>query len=158
MKTSQKVFLGVLTAVAVLALVIGSVALVGGNQSADLGASTPGTRFPHGVTFGDPSYSPTNLALVKAGTCTILADASVAATSTKNFDCAFTGARSGDIVVAALQASSTLASQYVIKGVTASSTADYLTFSILNLTGGAAVPAATNGFGSSTQVELFRAQ
>lgn len=96
------------------------------------------------------------LSVVAKGTCTILANASVAATSTKNFDCAFSGVRAGDTVMAHLSASSTLASQYVLKGYVASSTNDYITFSILNLTGAAAVPAATNGFGSSTEIIILR--
>lgn len=98
----------------------------------------------------------TALSVVAKGTCTILADASVAATSTKNFDCAFSGVKAGDTVMAHLSASSTLASQYVIKGYVASSTDGYITFSILNLTGAAAIPAATNGFGSSTQIVILR--
>lgn len=96
------------------------------------------------------------LSVVSKGTCSILANASVAATTTANFDCAYTGVQSGDIVMAHLTASSTLASQYVLKGVVASSTSGWITFSILNLTGGSAVPAATNGFGSSTEVIIFR--
>lgn len=97
-----------------------------------------------------------SLSLIQKGTCTILADASVAATSTKNFDCAFAGVNAGDTVFVTEQASSTLASQFVIKGATASSTTGFITFSILNLTGTAAVPSATNGFGSSTQVLILR--
>lgn len=58
MKTSTKVFLGVLSLVAVLALVIGSVALVGGNQQ---GAQTQlgggGTRFPNGISANSTSPS-----------------------------------------------------------------------------------------------------
>lgn len=117
-----------------------------------------GTQFPHGIVVGSNTFSPSNLSLVKAGTCSILANASVAATSTANFDCAFTGVRSGDVVVVTQVSSSTVASQYVIKGANASSTADFITFSVLNLTGAAATPAATNGFGSSTQVLIFRTQ
>lgn len=90
------------------------------------------------------------------GTCTLLSDASVAATSTKNFDCAVTGVQSGDIVEAQLTASSTIASQYVIKGAVASSTSGWVTISLLNLTGAAAVPSATFGFGSSTNIQIFR--
>lgn len=96
------------------------------------------------------------LSVVAKGTCSILANASVAATSTKNFDCAFSGVRAGDIVMAHLSASSTLASQYVVKGYVASSTDGYITFSVLNLTGAAAIPAATNGFGSSTEIVILR--
>ncbi len=89
-------------------------------------------------------------------TCDIPGNASVAATSTKNFDCAISGVQSGDKVYVTEQASSTLATQYVIKGATASTTNGFVTFSVLNLTGAAAVPSATPGFGSSTQVLIVR--
>lgn len=102
------------------------------------------------------SSSGSALTLIKKGTCSILANASVGATSTANFDCSFTGVKSGDTVMAHLTASSTLASQYVIKGYVASTTDGWITFSILNLTGGAATPAATNGFGSSTEISILR--
>ena len=111
------------------------------------------TTFAGSLAIGSTGSA---LTLVKKGTCTILANSSIAATSTANADCAFTGVLSGDVVMAHLAASTTLASQYVIKGYNASTTAGFVTFSILNLTGGAAVPGATVGFGSSTEVEIFR--
>lgn len=144
-------------------IVIGLVVLVGiflgtyfpRPTSAPLGKElTDVQNFNGGARIGEFG---TAFAHVKTGTCSILANASVSATSTKNFDCAFDGVKAGDKVFVHQVASSTLASQYVIKGYVASSTDGYITFSILNLTGGAAVPAATNGFGSSTEVSVFRA-
>lgn len=149
----------IVVGIAVLALILSTYGLVGGNQSSStLGNATPGTRFPHGITIGLPANSPSNIAKILSGTCTILANTSIAATSTANFDCAITGVTPGDIVTVASQASSTLASQFVIKGVTASSTAGFVTFSMLNLTGAAAVPAATVGVGSSTQYQIVTVQ
>ncbi len=104
----------------------------------------------------------TKYSLVKSGTCTLLADSSIPATSTRAVDCAipasgsFNGIRSGDIVRLNLQASTTLASQYIIKSSQASSTNGYASALLVNLTGGAAVPSATNGFGSSTVYQIFR--
>lgn len=150
----------------VMIIAIGAYSFPASRVVIDKALGAVGTRFPNGLAVGSTaSVTQNKLTVGNAGTaignlvfgtCTILANASVAATSTSNFDCAFTGAVSGDKVVASLAASSTLASQYVIKGVSASSTSDFITFSILNLTGGAAVPAATNGFGSSTQIILVR--
>lgn len=97
-----------------------------------------------------------SIAAIFKGTCTLLADSSVTATSTKNFDCAIPNVQPGDIVQAQLNASTTPASQYVIKGVMASTTPGFITISLLNLTGTSAVPSATNGFGSSTDYEIFR--
>lgn len=109
-----------------------------------------------GVTGLYVGSSGTTLTGIFTGTCSILANASVAATSTSNFDCVAADAVSGDKVFVAQLASSTLASQYVIKGVRASTTSGFITFSILNLTGTSAVPAATNGFGSSTAYFIVR--
>lgn len=102
------------------------------------------------------AVSGTKYSYIKSGTCFLLADSSHAATTTKNFDCAVTGARSGDLVRMSLAASTTLASQYIIKSAQASTTANFLTVQLLNLTGTSAVPSATNGFGSSTSYMLFR--
>lgn len=117
------------------------------------------STFSGGIQVSDKNGTAgTALKLIKSGTCTILANVSIAATSSKNFDCTFTGARSGDIVLAHPIASSTVAAQYAITGYNASTTNDTITFTVLNLTGVAAVPAATVGFGSSTQVTLLRPQ
>lgn len=125
--------------------------LGGGNLSPIL------STFYGGINVSDKNGTAgTNYKLIKNGTCTILADVSVAATSTKNFDCAFTGVQSGDLVFAHLAATSSLASQYEIKGVTASTTNGWITFSLLNLTGTSATPSNTVGVGSSTVVQIFR--
>lgn len=98
----------------------------------------------------------TGMAQILNGTCNIPANASVAATSTANFDCAVSNVQSGDRVFASLAASTTIASQYVIRSVQASTTAGFITFTLLNLTGTAAVPSATNGFGSTTAYYIVR--
>jgi hypothetical protein len=100
--------------------------------------------------------------LIKSGTCTLRADFSIAATSTRNVSCTgitgYTGA-AGDVVRLQLAASTTLASQYLVKSASASTTASgSIEAALVNLTGGAAVPAATNGFGSSTVYQVFRPQ
>lgn len=106
----------------------------------------------------------TPLALYASGTCTLKADFSIAATSTRNVSCTgitlqggatYTGA-AGDLIDIQLAASTTLASQYVVKSAQASTTAGSVELQLLNLTGGAATPAATNGFGSSTQFQIYR--
>lgn len=159
MKTSTKVFLGILSLAVVLALVIASVALVGGNQSqsAPLGAATPGTRFLHGITIGTSAYYATNLALVQAGTCSLVSDASILATTTGTGTCVTTGSLAGDVVIVSLATTTTkMAAQYSVIGTVAGT--DSTTVRLLNLTGVTAVPSATNGLGSSTQFQVFRAQ
>lgn len=150
------------SAVTAFIVAILAVLVVGGNNqpqpSLEVGAATPGTRFPHGLTVGSiPPYSPTNLALYEQGTCTLLANYSIAASTTANVDCLIPDAVAGDVVRLQLAASTTLASQYMIKAAAATSTGA-VTAQITNLTGATAVPAATNGFGSSTVYQLWRAQ
>ena len=138
-----------------------AVGFLGGQQMTDkLGGMTN----LDGLTI-TPVLSSDGLAVGSSGTtiqkvidttCSIVANSSVPATSTRNFDCTVTGVVSGDRVTAMLAASSSVASQYVIKGVTASTTDGYVTISLLNLTGTAATPAATNGFGSSTLIRVTR--
>lgn len=126
--------------------------------SVSFGASTPGTRFPHGITVGLPPNIPSNYALIESGTCFLLADFSITATTTRNVDCAITDAVAGDRIQLTLAASTTLASQYIVKSSQASSTSGFATAQLVNLTGGNAVPSATNGFGSTTEYRLFRTQ
>lgn len=126
--------------IAILAVLLAGVALVGvNNQSATttLGASTPGTRFPHGVTIGLPTNSPTNIADVKVVTCSagIIGNNTVTASSTKAFDCAVTGIISTDIVFFSSASTTQTSNGFVITGASASSTAGFITLLVSNLTG-----------------------
>ncbi len=57
MKLSTKVFLGVLSLVAVFGAIAGSVALVGGNQQPAVQFGASGTRFPNGISANSTSPS-----------------------------------------------------------------------------------------------------
>lgn len=95
------------------------------------------------------------LTLVKTGTCSLVSDSSIAATSTGTGTCATTGSLAGDVVMVSLATTTTkIAAQYAVIGTVAGT--DTTTVRLLNLTGTAAVPSATNGFGSSTQYQVFR--
>lgn len=124
-----------------------------------LGAVTPGTRFPHGISIGLPSDTPTNVALIKAGTCTLIGtDVSQTATTSVPYDCAIAGIVSGDIVMLQISTSTRMISGgWVIGAAKASTTAGYATAVLTNLTGGNASP-STASVGSSTSYELLRAQ
>ncbi len=154
MNSNNKMFHWVTT------IVIGIIAILGffhSSPSADLGNRTPGTEFPHGITIGTPTYSPTNLALIQAGTCSLVSDVSIAATSTGTGTCTTTGSLAGDIVMVSLATTTTkVSAQWTLAGTVAGT--DSTTIRLVNLTGTAAVPSATNGFGSSTQYQVFRAQ
>lgn len=147
----------VLALVAVVIAIASVFVHVAPDGSVAFGNATPGTRFPHGITVGLPASSPANLALISAGTCSLVSDSSIAATSTGTGTCATTGSLAGDVVIVGLATTTTkLAAQYAIVGTVA--TTDSTTVRLLNLTGGAAVPSATNGLGSSTPYAIYRAQ
>ncbi len=146
--------------VAVLALVLASVALVGGNQQqAQLGAATPGTRFPHGITIGLPANSPTNIGSIITTTCDLVGTGtSQGASSTKPYSCAVTGLTSSYIVMAQL-ASSTMngLGAWVIASSKASTTAGFADIVLYNASGVAAAPSAA-GIGTSTAIYGFLPQ
>lgn len=97
------------------------------------------------------------LTFIKAGTCNLTSDTSIAATSTGTGTCAITGALAGDIVTVSLATTSTnINSQFLVEGTVA--TTNSATVRLVNLTGVARVPASVSGFGSSTQYQIFRAR
>ncbi len=170
----NKIITWVIGGVAVLALIIGSVALVGSQSSSQgiqdtsvFGASTPGTRFPHGITIGLPQNSPTNIGDIKAGTCALSnlgttgqgIDVSQAASTTQRYSCAVTGVISTDIVIIANIATSSIetVNGWAIVGAIASSTSGYIDVILSNLTGTAKVPSA-QGVGSSTPYIVIKTQ
>lgn len=94
--------------------------------------------------------------LQTGSTCALIVNTTIAATSTKNYDCAVTGVTPNDIVLAGTIASSTPAQGSVfVVGASASSTAGFITFTVVNLTGAVYNP-ATTGFGSSTPYLIIK--
>lgn len=134
---------------------------VNGLQSSDLGAATPGTRFPHGITIGLPTNSPTNIADIKTGTCVLLTtDVSQPATTTLPYDCAVTGVVSGDNVIAQLSSSTPAfggATGWSIVASKASTTAGFITVLLANNSGAPRIPSAY-GVGSSTTYQIIKTQ
>lgn len=121
------------------------------------GATTPGTRYPHGITVGNPTYSPTNLSLIQTGTCNAAMTTTLAATSSAAATCTVTGALAGDNVSVALPQAGSVASVwggFIVSGTKA--TTDSITFNIFNGTG-----AATSSFAlatTSVQYWVWRTQ
>ncbi len=120
------------------------------------GISITGTSALAAVTATSLSLGgATGLTFVKSGTCSLVSDASIAATSTGTGTCATSGSLAGDRVFIEIATTTTkVAAQYTVAGTVA--TTDSTTVRLINLTGGAAVPSATNGFGSSTEYSIFR--
>lgn len=153
-----------------LVSVIILVSLVGGNQSASKSPSFGGT-----TNYDSIVLTPTNAQEgLKVGTTTTtqfastlnlvyatstaftISNATIVASTTANVDLAVVGVQPGDFVLCELNASSTLVSQFIPRGCVASSTPAFVTMSLYNATGGNALPSATNGFGSSTDVLVYR--
>lgn len=143
----EKIIVGVIALIAILALFEPShKTLLSGRTNYDTVAAS-------GLVVGSGS----NLSLVLAGTCSLVSDSSIAATSTGTGTCATTGSKAGDVVVVSLATTTTkMAAQYAVVGTVAGT--DSTTVRLLNLTGAAAVPSATDGMGSSTQYWVFRTQ
>lgn len=153
---------------ATLAIVLSVYGLVGGNQSANVGAV--GTRFPNGLAVGSGAAVSTTgaFSLGSAGsqlvnligtTCNLIgSDASQAASTSKAYDCAVTGLLATDNVIAQIATTTTAASGYgywSITGAKASTTAGYATVLLFNGTGAAAVP-SVHAVGSSTKIWVYR--
>lgn len=144
--------------------------LVGGgnHQSAsNLAGVTTGSAFPHGISIGLPANSPTNLALIGAGTCSSvqITAGNTTASTTAVVDCATSVAvASGDIVMLSF-ATTTVASpqwgatspKWVILAAKASTTASFITGLVLDQTGGDA-NLSNSGIASTTYYQVFRAQ
>jgi hypothetical protein len=148
-----------------VALIVVAIIAIGGyffpQVKGLLGAVTPGTRFPHGITIGLPGNSPTNLGDVKVGSCSLLgADVSQAATTTASYDCAVTGVISTDLVTSFMLSTSTQNTSLLnwsVMGARASTTAGFITVRLTNLTGTAATPSVT-AVGSSTVYTVVKTQ
>ena len=126
-----------------------------------------GTTTTSGLVFSTPGIeSGTGINRLIAGNCTLIspsgAGATIAASTTKAFDCAVTNASPNDNVIAQV-ATSTAGNimngaggfVFTVVGAKASSTAGYITLVILNLSGIAAQPSMI-GYGSTTAYWLFR--
>lgn len=150
--------------IAVVLAIVGIVSPVASpsGETPQAGASTPGTRFPHGVTIGLPANSPTNLSKVVVATANAIGmDASQAATTTASYDYAVTGVVSTDFVTSVMLSTTTqatlLTSNWVVASAKASTTAGFVTVRLVNLTGGTATPSAS-AVGSSTVITVVSTQ
>lgn len=166
----NKITIGVIGILSLLGVILGGAALVGNHPAApnsiELGAATPGTRFPHGITVGIATNSPTNIADIKAGTCTSLVGTDIVqtASTSKGYDCAVSGVVSGDLVFPVISTSTPLTytfGTFQLVAAKASTTAGYITLVYANLTGANAIPSAVGpqmGFASSTNYIVVKTQ
>lgn len=112
-------------------------------------------KFTQGFYVGTTTSAAPITSSIIHGTCSLVSDSSIAATSTGTGTCAAVGAQAGDQVFVSLATTTTkIAAQWALVGTVAGS--NTVTVRLLNLTGTAAVPSATNGFGSSTQYWIVR--
>lgn len=129
-----------------------------------------GTRFPNGLAVGSTASvtqnkmtignSGTAIGNFLFGTCNLLgADMTQAASSTKSYDCAVTGATSASIVFAQLSTTTgefALGNQlWDIVSAKGSTTADFITVRLFNGTNASTIPSAAN-VGSSTNYLIIR--
>lgn len=115
-----------------------------------------GTRFPHGITIGLPTSSPSNISKIITSTCTAATtQLPLEASSTDDFTCTATGTVAGDNVSISLPANGDSTYGGFVVGYAVAST-DTVTFGITNLTGAAtsSFPLAT----TSVRVRVFSTQ
>lgn len=101
--------------------------------------------------------SGTRLAYINTGTCSLIASSfTVAATTTQAMDCAITGVVSTDGVFAQFATSTTATAigGWQIRGASASTTAGFITMSVVNGTGASAVIPAS--IASTTKYIILR--
>lgn len=144
--------------IAILALVLAIVGLVGGKQSVSKlgGTSNYDELDASAIKVGGSNGS--RLGIIQEGQAAlIVSTGSVSASSTGVFDLAATGVVSGDNVVVQFSTSTAASPEWgatspkwTIIGAKASTTAGFITVEVLNQTGGTAVVSAS-GIGSSTQ-------
>lgn len=113
-------------------------------------------EFSNGIQLSQTGTRGTVLKLMKTGTCTLLGDFSITASTTASVDCAITGIRSGDLLDVNLAATTSLAAQFLVKSSQASTTSGYGSVQLYNATGGNKTPSSVVGFGSSTVYRLWR--
>ncbi len=156
-----KEYAGVVALVAIVLLVglglnSGTAPVAGGTTNYD-GIGTESIAVGDGCNDSFSSCSGTTLELIKQGTCNIVSDSSIAATSTGSGTCAISGLLAGDHVMLDIATTSTALSRALVPmGVIAGT--DSATIRLFNLTGAATTPGAIPGFGSSTPYSVFRAQ
>jgi hypothetical protein len=138
-----------------VALIVVAIIAIGGYAYPHAGAllGRVGTQFPHGITIGDTSLSASNLSKKIVGTCNpTFSGTSLAASSSGQFFCTVTGARSGDNIRVTLpvgaganaQGAGSIYGGFVLSGAYAT-TSDVIGLNITNFTG-----AATSSFIQAT--------
>ena len=160
MTTFQKIGLGVLG----LAVILGAAAFFGltakGHTLLGSAGNAAETYYNSQWLVGGVQIGQTGTlnANTQFGTCNLIGGAKgITATSTSNFDCAVTGIQAGDLVLPDPSANETtgVIHNIMIQKAVASSTAGYITFTLVNLTGTATT---TLGTDVTNGVEYFTAR
>lgn len=150
---------GVLIAI-VIAVVAMFLPILPDGQSA-FGAITTGTNFKYGISVGNTSslgVAPTNIAKILGGTCSLIASSfTVAASTTVPMDCAITGVVSTDLVFGQFATSTQIGQGgWAVRGASASSTAGFITLTVVNSTGASNIIPAS--IASSSKYIIIGAQ
>jgi hypothetical protein len=150
------------TSIVVTVLVLSAPSKPVTNEVKTLGAGieTVLTQFGGGIKVGNRANLPSITQLI-AGSCNLIsADSAQLATTTASYDCAVTGVRSGDKVIASMSTSTNasanfLTSGWAIRSAHASTTNGYITIDVMNLTGKSTILSST-AVGSSTNYIIFK--
>lgn len=123
------------------------------------GGVTTGTAFPHGISVGLPTTTPTNFSKFKGGTCNlIMSSFTLAASTSIAADCAIPGLVSGDKIFGWFSTTTETngSAGWLVAQQSPSTTPGFATFRILNLNGVSAV--IPKSIASSTNYFMFGTQ
>ncbi len=170
--TKQSKLPHVLALVAIVIAIVACGFAYQGSQS--FGATNSPTRFPNGYLDTGGGYYVDGTAVIDGsgnvklgggtvidaaltGTCTLVSDASIAATSTGTGTCTISGLAAGDQVFLQLASTTPVTNLGVtIVGASVNAGATGVAAKLLNLTGGAVAPASMALYGSSTHYWIVR--
>lgn len=152
-------YAGVVALIAIILLLVlgvskGNAPLAGGTTNYDTVEAT-GLAIGSGCADSNSACTGALYTQTYSGTCTLVSDSSIAATSTGSGTCAISGLLAGDKVYIGIATTSVEMTRNIVPiGVIAG--ANSATIRLLNLTGAAIVPSSINGFGSSTPYTVWR--
>lgn len=136
-------------AVAAIVIAVGAYwyphAAVAPSNSQDSSFGEIGTRYPNGIYVGSIAAGVSKVSGITFGTCSLISgNYTIAASSTATMDCAAAGALPTDTIIFSQFATTTGTTLgWTIQGISASSTAGFLTLKVANQTGASAtIPAS----------------
>lgn len=128
--------------------------VLGGVTNYDTISGT-GLQIGSGCADSNSTCTGTTMSQIYSGSCVLVSNSSIAATSTGTGTCAISGLLAGDKVFVSIATTTTeITRQFAVLGAIAGT--DSATIRLANLTGAASTPGSISGFGSTTNYWVVR--